>query len=116
MVSVGVGVHRALAAAEDLKKLKVSAGVIDLRTVAPLDKKAVCDAVFDTRRLLVVDEDYQAFGLSGELCAIVHEAGISFTYGRVCTQETIPYARNREDYVLPNKDSIVTAALKLMKQ
>jgi len=45
----------------------------------------------------VVDEDYEGFGLSGELAAVVLEAGIPCKYGRVCTQTTIPYARRLED-------------------
>ena len=77
IVSVGVGVHRAGEAAEALEKEGISAGVMDLRTVSPLDKTAICEAVAKTGRLLVVDEDYEAFGLSGELSAVVQEAGIS---------------------------------------
>jgi acetoin:2,6-dichlorophenolindophenol oxidoreductase subunit beta len=62
----------------------------------------------------VVDEDYQDFGLSGELAAVVLEAGISCKYARVCTQTTIPYARQMEDQVLPNKERICAAVRKLM--
>jgi len=115
IVSVGVGVHRSLAAADDLEGQGIRAGVLDLRTVAPLDRKAVCEAVAHTGRLLVVDEDYQAFGLSGELAAVVAEAGIACRYGRVCTETTIPYARHLEEEVLPNKNRICAAALGLME-
>jgi pyruvate dehydrogenase E1 component beta subunit len=115
LVSVGVGVHRALEAATALEKQAVSAGVIDLRSVSPLDKDTVCDAVSKTGRLLVVDEDYEGFGLSGELAAIVLEAGLAFKYARVCTQGTIPYARALEDQALPNVERITAAALQLKK-
>ncbi|MGD9099047.1 MAG: transketolase C-terminal domain-containing protein [Anaerolineae bacterium] len=115
IVSVGVSVHRALEAAENLEAQGISASVTDLRTVSPLDKAAVCDAVSKTGRLLVVDEDYEGFGLSGELAAVVLEAGISTKYARVCTQDTIPYARDLEDQTLPNVERIVGAALRLMK-
>ncbi len=97
MVSVGVGVHRALEAAEYLKKDGIDAAVLDLRTISPLDKQALCESVAQTRHLLVIDEDYEAFGLSGELAALVLEAGHSFKYARVCTQTTIPYARRLEE-------------------
>ncbi|MFQ6115354.1 MAG: thiamine pyrophosphate-dependent enzyme [bacterium] len=113
LVSVGVGVHRALEAAVALEKQGISAGVLDLRTVSPLDKKAICDAVSKTGHLLVVDEDYQNFGLSGELAAIVLEAGIPVKYGRVCTEDTIPYSRDLEDQTIPNTQRIVEASLKL---
>ena len=114
MVSVGVSVHRALDAARELEKEGISAGVLDLRTVSPLDKESVCETVAATGRLLVIDEDYETFGLSGELAAVVSEAGIPFKFGRVCTQTTIPYDRHREDETLPNVTRICTAVRKLV--
>ena len=115
IVSVGVGVHRALEAAQALESEGISAGVLDLRTVSPLDKTAVCQAVEQTGRLLVVDEDYEGFGLSGELSAIVLEAGLSCRYGRVCTRTTIPYARCLEDRSLPNKQRICAGVRQLLQ-
>jgi pyruvate/2-oxoglutarate/acetoin dehydrogenase E1 component len=114
MVSVGVGVHRSLEAANELEKHGISATVLDLRTVSPLDKRAVCDSVLQTGRLLVVDEDYQSFGLSGELAAVVLEERAPLKYDRVCTEDTIPYSRNLEDQILPNTQRIVKTALRLM--
>lgn len=113
MVSVGVGVHRAMEAAEILEKEKISAAVLDLRTVTPLDKTALCEIVAQTGRLLVVDEDYEGFGLSGELAAVVLEAGIPVKYARVCTRTTIPYARSMEDQILPNVERIKKAIIGL---
>ncbi len=115
IVSLGAGVHRALEAAQTLEEEGISAGVLDLRTVCPLDRTAVCEEVARTGRLLVVDEDYEGFGLSGELSAIVLEAGISCKYARVCTRTTIPYARELEDRVLPNKNRICASARELMQ-
>jgi len=115
IVSVGVGVHRALEAAEALETDGISAGVMDLRSLSPLDRVAVCAAVAQTGRLLVVDEDYEGFGLSGELSAVVSEAGLSHSYARVCTQTTIPYARHLEVQVLPNKQRICASIIRLMK-
>jgi pyruvate dehydrogenase E1 component beta subunit len=115
LISVGVGVHRALEAAEELGSEGISAEVPDLRTLVPLDKKAVCDSVAKTGRLLVVDEDYEGFGLSGELAALVAEAGLSCRYARVCTQTTIPYARHLEDDTLPNRRRICNAVRTLIE-
>ena len=115
IVSVGVSVHRALEAASILEAEGISAGVLDLRIVSPLDKTALCNAVQQTGRLLVVDEDYESFGLSGELSAVVLEAGLSCKYARVCTQTTIPYSRNLEDQVLPNVERICAGVRRLMK-
>ena len=114
LVSVGVGVHRCLETAGKLKDKGVSAEVIDLRTIAPLDRETVCKSVAKTGRLLVVDEDYRDFGLSGELAASLMEAGIAAKYGRVCTESTIPYSRNMEDQVLPNVARIMDASAKLL--
>lgn len=102
LVSVGVGVHRSLEAADQLATDGISCEVIDLRTVAPLDKEAILNSVRATGCLVVVDEDYIGFGLSGEVAAVALEAGLPFQYGRVCTHTTIPYARHLEDAVLPN--------------
>lgn len=115
IVSVGVGVHRSLEAADALEEQGVSAQVIDLRTVTPLDKKTVCEVVAKTKRMLVVDEDYESFGLSGELAAVVLEAGLPIKYDRVCTRDTIPYARHLEDQTLPNVTRIIATGLRLME-
>jgi len=115
LVSVGVGVHRALDAAKFLEKEGITASVLDLRTVSPLDKATLCEVVALTGHMLVVDEDYESFGLSGELAAVLLEAGVPFKYARVCTQTTIPYARNLEDEVLPGVGRIRTAAMSLLK-
>ena len=115
IASVGVGVHRALAAAKLLKEHHISAGVIDLRTVAPLDRETLCDELVHTGRLLVVDEDYQGFGLSGELAAVPLEQGIPIEFARVCTRSTIPYQRDREERALPNVERIIAAAEELMR-
>jgi pyruvate/2-oxoglutarate/acetoin dehydrogenase E1 component len=115
IISVGVGVHRAVEAADKLKEQGLSIGVVDLRTVSPIDKLTVCETVSKTGRVLVVDEDYQRFGLSGELAAIILEAGIPVKYGRVCTEETIPYARYLEDRTIPSTSRIINAVRELIR-
>lgn len=112
--AVGVGVHRALEAAGRLADDGVGATVVDLRSVSPLDEEAVVEAVSSTGRMLVVDEDYCGFGLSGELAAVALEAGVTFDYARVCTGGTIPFDPERERQVLPNVERIVAAAEGLM--
>jgi pyruvate/2-oxoglutarate/acetoin dehydrogenase E1 component len=114
LVSLGVGVHRALAAAGALEKEGVSAAVLDLLTVSPLDREALRQEVAKTERLVVVDEDYEGFGLSGEISAVLLEAGVAFRYARVCTQGVIAYARHLEDQALPNVERILAAARRLV--
>jgi pyruvate/2-oxoglutarate/acetoin dehydrogenase E1 component len=115
IVSVGVGVHRVGEAAETLAKEGISADVLDLRTVAPLDVSSLCEAAARTGRVLVVDEDYEGFGLSGEVAAVLAEKGLTFKYRRVCTRSTIPYARSLEDEVLPNVGRICASARELVR-
>ncbi len=115
LVGVGVGVHRAVEAANALEKDGLSVGVLDLRTISPLDRATLCEAVSQTGHLVVVDEDYEEFGLSGELAAIVMEAGIPFKYARVCTRTAIPYARPLEDQTLPNVERIRTSVICLLE-
>jgi pyruvate dehydrogenase E1 component beta subunit len=114
IVSVGVGVHRALEAALKLDKHGLSTEVIDLRSISPLDEKLVIGSVVKTGRMLVVDEDYRGFGLSGELAAVVLEAGVVSKYARVCTEETIPFSPQLEYHALPNVERIVESALNLV--
>jgi acetoin:2,6-dichlorophenolindophenol oxidoreductase subunit beta len=114
IATLGVGVHRALEAAALLERQGISAGVLDLRSVSPLDKETFCGELGKTKRLLVVDEDYEGFGLSGELAAVALEAGLVFKFARVCTKTTIPYARILEDETLPNVKRIMAACQRLV--
>ena len=115
MAGVGVSVHRALEAAEALEQQAISAEVLDLRTVSPLDNDALWESVSKTGCLLVVDEDYCEFGLSGELAARVLASGISVKYDRVCTEDTIPYSRELEDRALPGVARIVETTLRMLR-
>lgn len=107
MVGVGVAVHRCLEAADVLAARGVEASVLDLRSVAPLDKEAVCRAASRAGRVLVADEDYLHFGLSGEVAAVLAEAGIGVQFARVGPDDTLPYARRLEDEALPSSRRIV---------
>jgi pyruvate/2-oxoglutarate/acetoin dehydrogenase E1 component len=115
ITGVGVSIHRAFEAADILTEQAYSVEVLDLRTVSPLDDQALLASVGKTGRLLVIDEDYRDFGLSGELAARVLESGIPVKYGRVCTEDTIPYSRQLEDRTLPGTNRIAEAALELVK-
>jgi pyruvate dehydrogenase E1 component beta subunit len=117
IVSLGVGVHRALEAADRLAaESGIDAEVIDLRCVQPLDRKAVTESVRKSGALLVVDEDYRDFGLSGELAATILEEGINARFARVCVEQTIPFDPRREVKALPNVDRIVTSAQQLISE
>jgi pyruvate/2-oxoglutarate/acetoin dehydrogenase E1 component len=114
LCGAGVSVHRAQAAAEELGDEGISTEVIDLRTITPLDIATVEQSVRKTGHLIVVDEDYKEFGLSGEIAAQLLEKGATFRYDRVCTEQTIPYNRQDEETVLPGKERITSAAKLLL--
>ncbi|MGN6575012.1 MAG: alpha-ketoacid dehydrogenase subunit beta [Nocardioides sp.] len=114
IVSLGVGAHRSIAAADRLASEGVDATVLDLRSVAPLDRGSVVALAAETGHVLVVDEDYTRGGLSGEIAAVLAEAGVQGRYARLTCEETIPYARHLEAEALPGVDRIVAAARALV--
>jgi pyruvate/2-oxoglutarate/acetoin dehydrogenase E1 component len=113
IVSLAVGVHRSLEAANALEAEDIGCEVVDLRTARPLDTATLVASVSRTGRLLVVDEDYRECGLSGEVAAVALEAGIRPAYARVCLEGTLPFARQLEMKALPNVERIIAAVRKL---
>ena len=108
--SLAVGVHRAMDAAAELASDGVECTVVDLRTVSPLDTAMVCAVARGCEAVMVVDEDYGAFGLSGEIAAVLAEAGIHRPFARVAATGVIPYAMHLERGVLPSAARILEAA------
>jgi len=68
--------REAVKAGAELARCGISAEVVDLRTIKPLDRSAILRSVKKTSRLLVADVGWRSFGISAEVCAIVAEAGI----------------------------------------
>ena len=118
IISVALMVHRSLDAAELLAKEGIHAEVIDLRTLVPLDKATLVDSVKKTHRVLIVDEDYLSYGMSGELTAVVAEQALDHLDAppkRLAVPDTpIPYSRPLEQFVQPSAAKIVAAARELM--
>jgi acetoin:2,6-dichlorophenolindophenol oxidoreductase subunit beta len=111
VVTLGLHVHRAIEAANELAG-EVDAEVVDLRSLVPLDTETIVDSVSKTGRLVVVDEDYRSFGVSGEIIARAAENGVSdlAAVERVTMPDTpIPYARPLEQEVNPGTDDIIEA-------
>ena len=119
IVTVGMMAHRSLAAAKTLADEGISAEVVDLRTLAPLDREAIVNSVRKTHRLLVVDEDYRSYGMTGEVIATVAESALDYLDAparRLAEPDVpIPYSRPLEQYVLPNAEKIAAAARELVK-
>ncbi len=73
VVAVGLMVPLALRAAAILEKEGISIEVVDPRTIAPLDRKTICDSAFKTRRLVVADGTWRSFGSASEIITCVVE-------------------------------------------
>jgi pyruvate dehydrogenase E1 component beta subunit len=112
VVTLGLHVHRALDAADTLAAEGVDAEVIDLRTLTPLDTETVVESVRKTGRLVVVDEDYRSFGVTGEVVARAAEGALDSLRAveRVAVPDVpIPYARPLEEEVNPDAAAIASA-------
>ncbi len=114
VITAGLMVHYALEAAEKLRGEGIDVEVIDLRTIKPLDKETIVGSAKKTGKVLVVDEDYLSFGLTGEIAAILAEEGANAKYRRIAVPDVpIPYSRPLEQYVIPSTDRIVNAIKEL---
>jgi pyruvate dehydrogenase E1 component beta subunit len=113
LVTYGARVHTCLAAAEALAADGVSAEVIDLRTLRPLDLPTVLASVARTHRAVVVDEAWRTGGIGAEVAASISELAfwdLDAPVGRVATREVpIPYAVHLEEAALPQPDDVVAA-------
>jgi 2-oxoisovalerate dehydrogenase E1 component len=113
VVSVSRMVHEAVAAAEALAPRGISAEVIDLRTVAPLDRQTVLESLSKTSRLLIAHEAVTDFGIGAELAALAAWEGfclLDAPVRRVAPPPTpVPYAPNLEQQWLPDRHTIERA-------
>ncbi|MBW2211873.1 MAG: pyruvate dehydrogenase (acetyl-transferring) E1 component subunit alpha [Deltaproteobacteria bacterium] len=114
LIAYGGSVHKALTAAEKLEKERVSAEVVDLRSLRPLDRETIVASVSRTHRAVVIDEAWKTGSLASEISAILAEDAfyeLDAPVVRVCTLEVpIPYAKHLEEAALPQVDRIVEAA------
>lgn len=119
IVAYSIMVPRALAAADALEGSGISAQVIDLRSVRPLDIETVRNAVKRTGRLLITHEAPAAVGVGAEVAAGVVESDaldyLLAPMARVCGRPIpMPYAKKLETAVIPQTDDVERAARELM--
>jgi 2-oxoisovalerate dehydrogenase E1 component beta subunit len=119
IVAYGAMVWTALEAADKLAAEGVSAEVIDLRTLLPLDRQSVCDSVKKTSKVLLVHEDTRTGGLAGELAASINEAAFEYLDGpilRVTAPDTpVPYSPPLESAFLPSAEKVLEKARWLLR-
>jgi pyruvate dehydrogenase E1 component beta subunit len=114
LVTYGGSLGKTLAAATLLERDGISAAVIDLRSLRPLDMPTVLDSVRKTHRAVLVDEGWRSGSLAAEVAARIAEDAfydLDAPLARVCSVEVpIPYAKHLEDAALPQVPEIVAAA------
>ncbi|HZP92225.1 MAG TPA: alpha-ketoacid dehydrogenase subunit beta [Burkholderiales bacterium] len=118
LVTYGGSLGKTLQAAELLAQRGVSAEVIDLRSLRPLDSEAVLNSIARTHRAVIVDEGWRSGSLAAEVSARIMEGAfyeLDAPVARVCSREVpVPYAKHLEDAVLPQAETIARAASELL--
>ena len=118
LITYGGCLPKAMAAAQTLAESGISAEVIDLRVLRPLDDATVMRSVRKCRRAVVIDEGWRSGSLAAEVMArIVEQAfyDLDAPPARVCSEEVpIPYARHLEEAALPQPHKIVAAVRALL--
>lgn len=116
ITAFSIQVEMALAAAEILATQGISAEVIDLRTISPLDEEAIITSVRKTNRLVNVEEGWFFAGIGATISAIVMQQAFDYLDAPVenvsGVNVPLPYAENLEKLALPTVDKIVEAVKK----
>jgi 2-oxoisovalerate dehydrogenase E1 component beta subunit len=114
VITYGAMVWVALEAAEKLAEEGIDIEILDLRTLAPLDRDAVCETAKKTSKVLLLHEDTQTGGLAGELAATLTERVWEYLDGpivRVTAPDTpVPFSPPLEDAFLPNAARVIEKA------
>jgi 2-oxoisovalerate dehydrogenase E1 component beta subunit len=118
VITYGLCVHFALQAAEKLEKDGISAHVLDLRTVYPLDKEAIIEAASKTGKVLLVTEDNKEGSIMSEVAAIIAENclfELDAPIQRLAGPDipAMPYAPTMEKHFMVNPDKVEKAMREL---
>jgi pyruvate dehydrogenase E1 component beta subunit len=119
LIAYGGLLPKALQAAELMGAEGVSAEVVDLRTLRPLDDAAIMGSVAKTHRVVIVDEGWKSGSLSAEITARIVEQAfyeLDAPVARVCSAEVpVPYAKHLEEAAIPQVEDIVTALRQVVR-
>lgn len=118
LITYGGSLPKALQAAEALARDNISAEVLDLRVLRPLDTEAIVASVRKCRRAVVIDEGWRSGSLAAEIMARIMEQAffdLDAPVARVCAEEVpIPYARHLEEAALPQPEKIIATVKALL--
>src|SRR5690348_13314673 len=114
LVAWSMGMSYALKAAEELAKEQISAEVIDLRTLRPMDTATIVESIKKTSRCVVVEEGWPLSGVGAEIAARIMENAFDWLDApvvRISGKDVpMPYAANLEKLALPSVADVVEAA------
>jgi 2-oxoisovalerate dehydrogenase E1 component beta subunit len=117
IITYAAMVHVALEAAELLSKEGIEVEVVDLRTLAPLDRAAIAATVKRTNKVIVLHEDVRTGGIGGEISAVINEEAFDDLDGpivRITAQDSpVPFSPPQEEYFLPKVSDVVREAKRL---
>ncbi|MEJ2666365.1 MAG: alpha-ketoacid dehydrogenase subunit beta [Deinococcales bacterium] len=118
LLTYGGSLHKTLDAAETLAAEGISAEVVDLRMLRPLDDETILASVTKTHRVVIVDEGWRSGGIAAEVATRIAEGAffeLEAAPERVCSAEVpLPYAKHMEEAALPNAERIAAAARKAL--
>jgi len=118
IVSFNKMVEVAKSAAEELAKDGISAEVIDLRTIRPLDHETIVNSVKKTNRIVVVDESWPFSGVSAEITYVIQKHAFDYLDAPVVrvnsADVSLPYAPTLVDAYLPNPAKVIQAVKQVM--
>jgi 2-oxoisovalerate dehydrogenase E1 component len=118
LIGYGASTWTAMEAADELAKTGVEAEVVDLRTLVPYDEETVLASVQRTGRALIVHEAQQTAGFGAEVAARLADAAFSWLDAPIrrvtYPDRPVPYAKNLEKVLLPDKGKVVQAARELL--
>ena len=118
LITYGGSLPKTVEAADRLAAEGIEAEVVDLRSLRPLDAATVLASVAKTHRAVIIDEAWRSGSFAGEVTARIMEEGfydLDAPVQRVCTAEVpLPYAKHMEDAALPQPETIVAAARRLV--
>jgi pyruvate dehydrogenase E1 component beta subunit len=108
-----MGMSYALKAGEELAKDNISAEIIDLRTLRPMDTETILRSVEKTGRCVVVEEGWAQSGVGAEIAARLMEHAFDYLDAPVARVSgkpvPMPYAANLEKLALPTVDDLIAA-------
>ncbi|GAC1429040.1 MAG: alpha-ketoacid dehydrogenase subunit beta [Ktedonobacteraceae bacterium] len=114
LVATSSMVQIALAAAELLEKIGISAEVIDPRTTVPLDTKTFIESVKKTSRAIIVDEGYQQYGVTAEIASVIAEGAFYYLDAPIkrmgAMNVPVPFSPVLEDLTVPTATSVLEVA------